>query len=406
MPGSDPAPETVSNRSETPIELRPRVWSMAEVLSEIARRTRKPLVSDCYLMSWHRVRALGPATLPQIQSRIDRLWGVEWDLQDGYILGRSRTYFARQAWDVPERLVTAWLDEIRNDPRLRLDTLARLAEWPESALTALEFHPELQETAPDANGFPVYYNGPLRFYGLLSPAQRKRVHSEGLQLAYPELSSPMQRHFHRWLLEQAPHVPEAGLAEASLRIAYSSEGHFQCHWKIGNTSSASDSWLDIRRDWLTGELQVREVDFPQRLAGKPLPAMTLRSPAGEPVLLPRDARALRVLLIRSPWLMPSVARGTGDEDLQKLSALLTARPELAERIRLICPDTTPAEVKAWIAERKLALPCLADPDGSVRDVVSGLREPRAIVVDEEKKVVRIISGYDQIRSVDWSTLFQ
>lgn len=406
VPASDPVSEDVPTPGAERIELRPRTWSMAEVLSEIARRTRKPLVSDCYLLSWHRLRALGPATLPQIQARIDQLWGVEWDLQDGYVLARSRTYYARQPWEVPERLVAAWLDEIRADSRLRLDTLARFAELSEGQLTGLEFHPELQETAPEVYGTPIFFNGPLRLYGLLSPVQRRRVHTGGLQLEYREMPPAMRHPFHHWLLENTPHIPEDDYAEANLRMAYSPEGHFQLHWKAGSVTQSFSSWLDIRRDWLTGELQTRETDVPAHLAGKTAPAAAVRSPDDEPATLPGEAKPFRLLLFRSPWLTPTVSAGEDGADLRKLESLLTAHPQLRGSIGVVCPFFSPAEVKAWAAERKLKLPCYADPDGSAARAYGALREPRAVLLNAARQVTRVLSGYREILDADWGTLLR
>lgn len=396
---ADPAPAGAPK-----IELRPAGWSMADVLTEMARRTRKPLVSDCYSLDWTRLRASGPGTLEQLQKRSDELWQVQWSEADGFLIGRSRICFVRQAWEVPERLAAAWATEIRSNPRLKLDTLAQMALLSKPQLESLDHDPEFQAVAFQANYFSHFFHAPMRFYGALAPAQRLRVGNGGFQLGYDEMTPAQRRAFTSWMLERNPNVPVSDYSGGNFRMTYTTEGHLDLSWKVGELTASLGTWMHLHRDLATGGPIEREKPIVDDVLGKPLPVVPVAGPDGNPrpLRLPQGKPGL--VLFRSTWPVPYVGREPDGDDLRKLEAYVASRPELAGRVAAIAPHCTSAEVRAWAAERKLKLPWVADPEGSAARAGVAERICRGLVVDASGRVVRMLSGVEELAGAEWSML--
>ncbi len=388
------------------IELRPRSWSMADVLSDYARRTRQLLASDCYSMSWQPLRGLGPATPEQIQRRIDALWGVQWERREGFTLARSRVYYARQAREIPQRLIDGWISTMEADPRLKLEMLGQMAALTNPQIEALEECAELQQAAPSIHALAMHLRAPLQFYQLLPQALRNRVRGPGVHVSVDDMTPVMRYQFFRWMLNRNPHIPERDYASGYMRLQHHPDSRLELTWKAGETTGAQTYWLDLTRDWVQGQPRELRAPTAETLVGKTAPEALVQTLDGrsQPLFPEKGGRTL--VYFRDPWLVPYVGSEADDADLRALDALVARRPELARRIQMVCPYATSEELKAWAAERKLKLSCFADPDGAAARAYGAQREPRAIWVDEANRVTRVVSGHDNLSRVDWETAWR
>jgi hypothetical protein len=408
--GGDPGPAADSRHSapDEPaatapkITLEPRSWSMADVLSDLARRSRVPVVSDCYTVSWTDLRGLPALPLEPLLDEIGRRCEMAWERRDGFIRLRSRVADARQAAEVPQRLIDRWLAQIERDRALSLETLEELCRLSDAQLFHLRDQWEIGSLIPNLNFLAWSARHPVHLYSHLSPAQRAQAARGGIRIAYSEMSPIQQRHFAFWAMVREPDLAESQYEGGAVRVLLTEEHQWQVTLSLGGRTSTNLWWLGMGRDWNTGApLPEPPLMRAEELIGRPAPPVTVKSRDGKPRALPLAEGRASLALFREVWVAPYVGPPSDAADLDAVAALLKRRPELRERVAVICSREKLSTLREWAGTQRTELPVYADETGSVLRSFGRGPLPRFVLIDAAGHVERVQSGYQEWRVADW-----
>jgi hypothetical protein len=386
------------------IALHPRSWSMANVLSDLARRSRTALISDCYTVSWADLRGLPPLSLEAILDQIGHRYPMRWHRENGFILLRSEIAYARQAAEVPQRLTDRWLAQIERDGALKLETLEELCQLSDAQLFQLRDDPDISSLIHNLNFLAWSAKHPIRVYGLLSAAEQAQVARDGLRISYRGMSPLQQREFTFWAMVGAPEVPEAAYEQGGMQMLLTPDHRWQVTLSLPGRSSPDTWWLAAGRDWNTGRpLDAPTVPRAEAMVGRPAPPLAVKTLDGKPVTLPAGHGSPLLVLFRDVWAVPYVGPPLDTADLDALAALLQ-QPELRTRVAVICPGETAAGVKECAREQGKGLPIYADETGAVVQSYGRGPLPRLVLIAADGRIVSVRSGYNEVLSADWHAL--
>jgi hypothetical protein len=386
-----------------PLGLNPRSWRMADVLSDLARRSGTPLVADCYWLQWYELLAAKDLSLTAFLAAADEIVGVRSATSGRFLLLRDRDPYARQSQELPRELMAAWSARIQREGWATLDLLAELPRLQPAQLIGLEQDPELRSAAGQALFLSLYASAivlrhPLSLYANLNPLQRRQVHSSGLTLMYSELNPSQSRAFVSWLGIHDPYIGDAEYERTSLELKVTPDRVLEVGWGLSGERKTRRFHLDFTRgDW-NGDPH-RTASDPAEQVGMPGPPVEVVDREGMPrVLKPASGRPL-VLFFRDRWAVPEIAPGAGGADLALLSDVLAGRPDLRERIAVIVPDADAAGLRGWAVDP--ALPVYADPDGKTAESYGAVPPPRVVLIDREGRIARTVTGTENILKISW-----
>jgi hypothetical protein len=400
--GSIPTVESPASGGP-PITLRPRSWTAADLLSELARKSGRALVSDCYTQTWEKLASLPPLPLARFLERLDEEYKVRSQERDGILLMRSRRAEAWRTREVPERLISRWVQQMKQDRAISLETLTEMAQRSEAGMSELGRHPELRSALGGFSPSNVWaYKEIWRLYGLLSPAQRLAVSNGGLRLFGRQMSPPQRQQFAQWLIlgGQAPDIPERAYADGEFALRVGTNHTLESTWSLGGRTTSWRHWLALDRDWITGEPRAWEPGQPESMLGRPAPPLTVRGLDGQLRTLPFPAGRSFLAYFRDTWVMPYAGRKPDTIDLDLLTGLLVRRPELRDRIAVIFPREPVTDLRKWLVESGLALPAYADETGAVTRAYGMGSLPRAVLIGPDQRVAVIRTGYDEVMTTD------
>jgi hypothetical protein len=219
-PPSAPPAYPDLERTPYPREFRPEAaapWS--QVLQELSRNVKLPIVSDDYAAS-PAPRDRSGSPLPEL-AKLDLPAGLDalcehyrclWWYQDGVLFFRSRTWFIERLFEVPPRVLAELRGELGSRGRLGvrgLDALSRLS-WRQliglNALAAADTGALKLSAQADSREYRLRLgrldarraHGFLQAWALLNPAQKRAViATQGLRLG--EMAPLQQEAFLRTL---------------------------------------------------------------------------------------------------------------------------------------------------------------------------------------------------------------
>jgi hypothetical protein len=412
-PAADQRPPTSDQRrlngtaaAGPSIPLDPRSWSMADVLADLARRSRRALVSDCYTTSWGELRTASGSTLEAILEAIDRHHHVRSEHRDGFVLLRSRFAAARQAVEVPERRIRGWLGGIERDGVVSLETLEEICRLSDAQLHHLREHPEIALVFPNLGNLAWGAKHEMRLYGLLSPAQRAQVSQGGARLTQAEMTPEQQRQFRFCRMIVAPHVVEADPGPGAVLMRLGAAHHLQMVFTLGGREQTREWWLAANRQW-DGKLREPPLPVPaERMVGKMAPRLAVRSLDGVSRTLPAGEGRPFLALFRDPWPVPYVGTKSDGADVDALVSLLSRRPNLRQRVVVICPREKPPSVREWADAQGKGVPTYSDESGATTQAFGRGPLPRAVLIGPDGRIRSIQSGYPQVIGGDWDELIR
>jgi hypothetical protein len=389
---------------DPPIALRPPSWTVASVLSQLARKSGRALISDCYTHRWERLASLSPMPLARLLDRLDEEYQVRRQEHAGILLLRSRRAEAWRQREVPERLILRWLQQMRRDRAISLQTLAEMAQRSEAAMDDLRWHPELASILANFHPSSVWGHKEIwRLYGLLSASQRLAVTHGGLRLFGRQMSPPQRQQFVHWLIlgGRAPDAPESAYDDAELALRLNADQSLEITWSVGGRTTTWQRWLALDRDLMTGEPRPWEAGQPEAMLGRPAPPLTLRGLDGQLRTLPFPTGKPFLAYFRDTWVVPYVGKQTDTIDLDLLTTLLARRPELRDRIAVIFPREPIVELRKRLEPYGSALPVYADETGASTQAYGSAPLPRGVLIDGGQKVGLIRTGYQAVMGTDW-----
>ncbi len=122
------------------------------------------------------------------------------------------------------------------------------------------------------------------------------------------------------------------------------------------------------------------------LEGQPAPDFKLKGLDGKEIQLASLKNQVIVLDFWATWCPPCVA------SLPDLNALYEQRKAKGLQAFAINLREELADVKAFVAEKKLTIPVLLDPDGAVGDAYGAQAIPQTVVIGKDGKVKKVFVG--------------
>jgi hypothetical protein len=380
---------------------------MAEVLSDLAQQSRAPLVADCYSVSWADLRELPPLPLDRLLDEIGRRCEMRWERREGFVLLRSRMADARQAAEVPQRLLDRWLGQIERDRAVGLETLQEICQLSDAQLFHLREQWEIGRLIPNLNFLAWSVKHPVRLYGSLPEAQRARVARDGLRLTFQEMTPFQRRQLAFWAMVREPDVPEGEYERGALQMRLTEDGRWQVTLSVGGRTSTDTSWLGVGRNWSTGAPQAAPAAVTaEALIRQPAPPLAVKTVEGKPYTLPVGKGLPFLVLFREVWVTPYVGGPSDAADLDALAMLRERWPELRGQVAVVCPREPAAALRQWAGEQGKGLPVYADESGSVVQAYGRGALPRVVFISPDGRIQAVESGYSRVPAADWAALMR
>ncbi len=384
------------------ITLHPRSDTMADVLADLARRSRLQIVSDCYTQLWEPVAHLPASHVSDILARIDGLYGIEVQPSDGVLLIRSKIAHTRQQLEVPNRVTNSWTQRVHSAGFIDLDTLAEMSQLSDDQLSNLEACPALQESAPHANLIARGTRQYAELYRLLAPAQRAQVANGGFTCRIRELTPEQQGRVVRWLRRRSPDIPEAQYGEIELAMALSPERKWEVSWRAGSRAKKSTWWLDVGFDPIFGKAQELPQSAREPLAGRAAPTIQVTALDGTAKEIVPEGGGPLLLTFWQLWPVPYVSKIPLSPEGNLLPSSFPQPGTL--RIVVIFPFDSLSELRDWQKGSRYVGPVYLDPGGSAYHRYASGDLPAAFLISAGGKVQLARSRFDQVTAADWLTL--
>jgi hypothetical protein len=405
--GLDPAEPPSERTDEPPLRLRPANWWMGDVLTEIARRSRLPLVSDCYALSWYRLQSSSTAPLSALLSRLERSWQFRSERRDGFLLLRARDAALRQAEEVAPELLDRWMAQIEREGGASLDLLDEMTRLDRTQVEGLHDLPAMRTRAGEAAWMALYMAAnflrpAVRLFASLTPEQQSQIRAGGVRLRFAEMTGEQRESFVRWMIQREPFRPEAAFDGATMTLRVTPERVLEVTTEIQGEQKTRRHFLELTRVDFNGEPLPARAEA-SALLDRAAPRIEVTTLEGKKMTLAPPPGTPFAVLFHDLWSVPYIGRGPDDADLKSLAGFLGRRPELTGRTAVIIPDIEPEELRAWGAASGLELPLYAEPAGRTAHAFGCGTRSTAVRINAGGRVRAVLEGSPDASKAPWDT---